>query len=506
MRNGPLAWTWSLVLALCVAGGAAFETVLNFRVAAPSWASKGRRVWFGFSSRCRGQAYTYAYDRFGNRWQQNGPHSWQPGFDANNHMVPGLGVTYDAAGNETNDGTTAYTYDSENRIIAATNSGSGASSYLYDADGRRIRKASAATGTRDYLYDLSGHETTQVMSTGVWARGEVYVDGRHLATYVNATTYFNFSDWLGTERARALTGTSTACETMTSLPFGDGQTTAGSCGDPSFVHFTGKERDSESGLDNFGARYDSSQFGRFMTPDKFSIPLAQTSNPSLFEAILSEPQNWDQYSYAHNNPIIKTDLGGLLTIIVPGTHWSKKDWNTSSGFYKQVSATFHEQAVILDWSGGLSGKARSAGARQLNDLVKNHKFAAGEQLNIVAHSNGGNVAFEASQTVPHKIDNLVTLGTPIRGDIQPDMNNISNELNVYSLSDGVQTSGGGMSVYAAGRTLPDEDGVTNVEAPEAQSHSDLWQNPDVWQNQVSPNITEESNRECGLGNGAACNK
>ncbi|HKW57978.1 MAG TPA: RHS repeat-associated core domain-containing protein, partial [Candidatus Acidoferrum sp.] len=31
--------------------------------------------------------------------------------------------------------------------------------------------------------------------------------------------------------------------------------------------FTGKERDSESGLDNFGARFDSSSLGRFMTPD-----------------------------------------------------------------------------------------------------------------------------------------------------------------------------------------------------------------------------------------------
>ena len=30
---------------------------------------------------------------------------------------------------------------------------------------------------------------------------------------------------------------------------------------------TGKERDSESGLDNFGARYDASSLGRFMTPD-----------------------------------------------------------------------------------------------------------------------------------------------------------------------------------------------------------------------------------------------
>ena len=31
--------------------------------------------------------------------------------------------------------------------------------------------------------------------------------------------------------------------------------------------FTGKERDPESGLDNFGARFNSSTFGRFMTPD-----------------------------------------------------------------------------------------------------------------------------------------------------------------------------------------------------------------------------------------------
>ena len=31
--------------------------------------------------------------------------------------------------------------------------------------------------------------------------------------------------------------------------------------------FTGKERDSESGLDNFGAGYNSSSLGRFMSPE-----------------------------------------------------------------------------------------------------------------------------------------------------------------------------------------------------------------------------------------------
>jgi RHS repeat-associated protein len=48
--------------------------------------------------------------------------------------------------------------------------------------------------------------------------------------------------------------------------------------------FTGKERDSESGLDNFGARYFASSMGRFMTPDpqftqidRLVIPSASTS-------------------------------------------------------------------------------------------------------------------------------------------------------------------------------------------------------------------------------------
>src|SRR4029077_5066163 len=246
------------------------------------------------SANATAPAYTYAYDRFGNRWQQNGPHSSQPGFDANNHMVPGLGVTYDAAGNESNDGTTAYTYDSENRIITATNSANGASSYLYDADGRRIRKATVAGGTVDFLYDLGGHEISQVTSAGVWTRGEIYAGGRHLGTYTGGkggNTYFTFADWLGTERVRSLAGATTSCETITSLPFGDGQTTTGSCGNPSPMHFTGKERDSESGLNNFGARYDSSQYGRFMTPD------------STAYSGLKNPQSWNLYAYTLNNPL-----------------------------------------------------------------------------------------------------------------------------------------------------------------------------------------------------------
>ena len=67
--------------------------------------------------------------------------------------------------------------------------------------------------------------------------------------------------------------------------------------------FTGKERDAESGLDNFGARYDSSQYGRFTTPD-----------PSgLFYADPTNPQSLNLYSYVGNNPLNYVDLDGLLS-------------------------------------------------------------------------------------------------------------------------------------------------------------------------------------------------
>jgi len=46
---------------------------------------------------------------------------------------------------------------------------------------------------------------------------------------------------------------------------------------------TGKERDAESGLDYFGARYFSSNMGRWMSPDwsakEEPVPYAKLDNP-----------------------------------------------------------------------------------------------------------------------------------------------------------------------------------------------------------------------------------
>jgi RHS repeat-associated protein len=63
--------------------------------------------------------------------------------------------------------------------------------------------------------------------------------------------------------------------------------------------FTGKERDAESGLDNFGLRYNASTMGRFMTPD-----------PSRLSVFFSNPQTWNRFSYVYNNPLRLTDDNG----------------------------------------------------------------------------------------------------------------------------------------------------------------------------------------------------
>src|SRR5262249_48329770 len=212
------------------------------------------------SSSKTGAAYTYAYDRYGNRWQQNGPYTSSLTFSSGNNRADQF--SYDAAGNQLNDGLGhSFTYDAEDRVIAV---GSNVS-YIYDGSGRRVRKTVSGVST-DFLYDLGIQVVAEMNSSGGWNRGEIFGGGRHIATYANSTTYFNHSDWLGSERSRT-TLSGTVCQTTVSLPFGDGTSNPVNNCSPTPDFFTGKERDAESGLDYFGARYYGSNMGRFITPD-----------------------------------------------------------------------------------------------------------------------------------------------------------------------------------------------------------------------------------------------
>ena len=74
--------------------------------------------------------------------------------------------------------------------------------------------------------------------------------------------------------------------------------------DSNHYKFTGKERDSESGLDYFGARYYSNGLGRFISADWSATPI-----PVPY-ADFGDPQSLNLYSYVRNIPTIRIDADG----------------------------------------------------------------------------------------------------------------------------------------------------------------------------------------------------
>jgi RHS repeat-associated protein len=227
----------------------------------------------------------------------------------------------------TNNGLNSYLYDAEGRICAANTRSNLQSSdpaflgYIYDAAGIRVARGYMSTfscnfSTNGFVATTSwalGENNEQLGEwklqggTWTWQHSNAYVGSTLLGTYDQSGLHFYFNDWLGTRRiqANALGQVELTC---TSLPFGNGENCTPSAlstaEDPTEQHFTGKERDTESGNDYFEARYYSSSLGRFMSPD-WSARVAPVPY-----AKLDDPQSLNLYGYVRNNPMTRIDPDG----------------------------------------------------------------------------------------------------------------------------------------------------------------------------------------------------
>jgi RHS repeat-associated protein len=114
--------------------------------------------------------------------------------------------------------------------------------------------------------------------------------------------HYYFSDHLGSSNV-VTSATGVIEEDSDFYPFGGERLITDILPDQQYK-FTGKERDAETNLDYFGARYYSSSLGRFMTPDWSASPV-----PVPY-ADLAIPQSLNLYSYVENNPITSTDPEG----------------------------------------------------------------------------------------------------------------------------------------------------------------------------------------------------
>jgi RHS repeat-associated protein len=109
-------------------------------------------------------------------------------------------------------------------------------------------------------------------------------------------------------------------------------------GDGVRQQFTHKERDIETGLDYFLARYYSSTQGRFTSPDEFTggpVELfdfsADAADNPTFYADLSQPQSLNKYHYCLNNPLNYVDPNGHQQALTQRIMWEQ-------GYFQRLAA------------------------------------------------------------------------------------------------------------------------------------------------------------------------
>jgi RHS repeat-associated protein len=138
--------------------------------------------------------------------------------------------------------------------------------------------------------------------------------------------------------------------------------------------FASKERDAETGLDYFGARYYSGAQGRFTSPD-----------PLMASANVADPQSWNRYAYAGNNPLKYTDPLGLFPS--PAYNCSENQKNCLNDDQRRILAnsqvkigddTYSGQALWDYYSGqGKKGEAVQNAFVNVTDSLGSIKLADG---------------------------------------------------------------------------------------------------------------------------------
>lgn len=210
--------------------------------------------------------------------------------------------TYDDAGNrvtaKTGGVTTGYTWDVEGELTTT-----GDTSNVYDADGNRIVRTDA-NGTTVY----AGGQEIRIKTNGTVEATRYYTFGgqtvavrtdRGLGNGVTSLV----ADHHGTPVAAIPNGghpAKTGINRLYTTPYGATRGASDASSVPGDTQFLGKTRDGTTGLTLLGARYYDETVGGFVSVD----PILD----------LTDPQQWNAYVYAGNNPLTYSDATGLLAL------------------------------------------------------------------------------------------------------------------------------------------------------------------------------------------------
>jgi RHS repeat-associated protein len=313
------------------------------------------------------------------------------------HTSPG-DYQYDAAGNMTYDATENVSpiFDEENRIKTAAGYG-----YVYDGDGNRVEKVSPPvnpTGGTLYWYMTPG-VVDETDLTGNNPHEYVFFRGVRIARKdSNGLVYYYFSDHLKT--ASVITDSTGNLKAESDYyPWGGELQIYNNFNNT--YKFTGKERDSETGLDYFGARHYSNGLGRFITPDWAAKPV-----PAPY-ADFYDPQSLNQYGYVRDLPTTRIDADGhdgtaaaVMDIFVGGASEGAGAGAGVSGGLWTVGS------VALP---GMIGGGLAYGA--INSTAQNYDTVANAQMQDVAATNRLMIAQQVALSQDAQAGALIKEGT-----------------------------------------------------------------------------------------------
>jgi RHS repeat-associated protein len=247
-----------------------------------------------------GWGQSFGYDGFGNL-QTKTPTAGHTGtamslgIDVSTNRATNSGFAYDANGNTTSmpasPSNISLAYDVENRTGGA----------WYDLQNQPLQRAGVWN-----LYGLNGERLETVsLSYGIYT-----IDPNNLIPYgtlqqLTQNVYFGgrliqsngktvVTDRLGSVRAND------AGETFGYFPYGEELTVRNPQDREKFGTYT---RESATGLDYAVARYYSSAYGRFNTPDPLHSSATSPADPS-------NPTSWNRFGYVAGDPINNHDPSG----------------------------------------------------------------------------------------------------------------------------------------------------------------------------------------------------
>jgi RHS repeat-associated protein len=262
----------------------------------------------------------YGYDRFGNRnsftYNINQTpvtltSTNNPAIDPWTSRINSAGYLYDLNGNIITDSQgRKFSFDADNKQREIKDSANNViATYEYDGGGRRVKKTSG------------GNQTVFVYN----ATGQLIAEYSNQPSTSSGTTYIT-ADILNSPRV--LTNQNgNVISRRDHMPFGETIAVSRNATEKYGVNdglrksFTGYERDSESSLDFAEARYYNSAHGRFTAVD-----------PLLMSGVASNPQTFNRYVYAGNNPTRRTDPNGeawyVETKMIDGIKTITYEWDS----------------------------------------------------------------------------------------------------------------------------------------------------------------------------------